>query len=103
MVGSSDKAVIDYLDYLLFDATLPPAATVSPWQEHDSIDQGCRLQVCSDVFALMRLKNPSTHQLWEGFLQLLVLGVHLPQGQIQSYVFKQSQILYQKAQENMAG
>ena len=103
MVGTSDKAVIDYLDNLFLDETLPPTSFVSDWVDHDSIQQGYRLQACSDVFSLMAMKNPSAPELWEGFLQLIVLGSQLPKGQVQSYVFMQSQILYQKAQDLMAG
>ena len=103
MVGTSDKAVIDYLEYLLVDVNLPPIHIPNPWQDHDSVDQGYRIQPCYDVFTLMSMKNPSTAQLWEGFLQLLVIGSRLPEGQVQSYVFMQSQILYQKAQETLGG
>ncbi|GAA6134848.1 hypothetical protein NBRC116188_16380 [Oceaniserpentilla sp. 4NH20-0058] len=103
MAGTSDKAVIDYLDTLFLDVTLPPVQSVSSWVESDSIDQGNRLQPCSDIFSLMSINNPTTHELWQGFLQLLVLGSQLPRGQVQSYVFLQSQVLFQKAREKMAG
>lgn len=100
MVGTSDKAVIDYLDTLFLDETLPPVQHNNEWVDHDSIKVGSRLLPCTDVFSLMRLSNATTSELWEGFLYLLILGNRLPQGNVRSYVFMQSQVLYQKARDN---
>jgi hypothetical protein len=96
MAGTSDKAVSDYLDNLFFE-TLPPVNNeITPYQPLDSVDLGCRLQPCTDPFLLMSMSDVSEHIIWETFLQLLLLGQTLPQGQLQRYVFKQSQILLQK-------
>ena len=103
MAGTSDKAVSDYLDNLFFE-TLPPVNNnVTPYQPLDSVDLGCRLQPCTDPFSLMSMTNVSEHIIWEAFLQLLLLGQALPQGQLQRYVFKQSQILLQKSRIKLQG
>lgn len=96
MAGTSDKAVSDYINNLFFDETLPPIVQTLHYQPLDSVDVACRLQPCHDPFALMAMADASEHMVWEAFLQLLLLGQALPQGQVQRYVFTQSQILLQK-------
>ncbi|MFT5594036.1 MAG: hypothetical protein ACI8SR_002423 [Oceanicoccus sp.] len=95
MAGTSDKAVSDYIHNLFFDEMLPPVAQPFCYQPLDSVDVACRLQPCHDPFALMTMAGASEYMVWEAFLQLLLLGQSLPQGQVQRYVFKQSQILFQ--------
>ena len=96
MTDSSDKAVIDYLDTMFFDVTLPPVKETLEIKPCDSIKLGCRILPTFDPFTLMNLQDSSQVELWESFLLLLVLGVQLPQGNLQRYVFNQNQVLYQK-------
>ena len=96
MLSASDRAVSDYLNNLFFDESLPTVIEPSPYKPLDSVDLGCRLQPCTDPFALMTMSQVSEHIIWEAFLQLLLLGNALPQGQLKRYVFKQSEILLHK-------
>ena len=103
MAGASDKAVSDYLDNLFFE-TLPPVNhEIVQYQPLDSVDMSCRLQPCTDPFSLMSMTDVSEHAIWEAFLELLLLGQTLPHGQLQRYVFKQSQILLQKSRIKLQG
>ncbi|NVK39479.1 MAG: hypothetical protein HWE18_16250 [Gammaproteobacteria bacterium] len=102
MVGTSDKAVSEYLDTLFLDIPLPPVQEFV-FQLSDSVDTGYRLVPCTDLFAVMNESKSSLNEIWEVFLQLLLLGQQLPPGPVQAYVFKQSQILYQKTQLRQVG
>ncbi len=102
MVGTSDKAVSEYLDTLFLDLPLPPVNEYV-FQLADSVETGYRLVPCTDLFAVMSASNASQNETWEVFLQLLLLCQQLPSGPLQAYVFKQSQILYQKTQLRQVG
>lgn len=102
MEGTSDKAVSEYLDTLFLDFPLPPANEFV-FQLADSVETGYRLVPCTDLFSVMNASNPLPNETWEVFLQLLLLGQQLPPGPLQAYVFKQSQILYQKTQLRQVG
>ena len=100
MKGTSDQAVSDYLDNLFFDDYLPPIAQVAQYTPCDTVNMSCRLQICDDAFTLMSMNNAPAATIWHAFIQMLLLGNSLPPSQLKNYVFKQSQVLYSKAQVN---